>query len=177
MNATQETKVELEATTCGRCGGSGRYSYCQTMNGKYGPHTCFKCRGAGRVFTKRGGVANQLFVESLSIPAIELKPGMKINDGNGWETVIEVRSGDLSRDGGYYKDGVVTPYPLVLVTDRCQFMGFEPSKLYRVAHSAEDKQLKLRLAVEYQACLTKSGTVRKDSQVKAQEIRAKMFNR
>lgn len=45
-------KITYETKTCGRCGGSGRYSYC-TMHG----NTCFSCAGSGRARTKAGAAA------------------------------------------------------------------------------------------------------------------------
>ncbi|VVB52868.1 Uncharacterised protein [uncultured archaeon] len=46
------TKTIFETETCGRCGGSGRHSYCQM----YGD-TCFGCSGSGKRYSKRGQAA------------------------------------------------------------------------------------------------------------------------
>ena len=43
---------ELESKNCGRCGGSGRFSFCQSYGDK-----CFDCGGKGLVLTKRGELA------------------------------------------------------------------------------------------------------------------------
>ncbi len=45
-------KIRYETGTCGRCGGSGEYSYCQ-MHGT----TCFGCNGSGSAPTKAGKAA------------------------------------------------------------------------------------------------------------------------
>lgn len=45
-------KVSFETTECSRCGGCGRYSWCQ----RYGD-TCFKCGGTGRQLSRRGAAA------------------------------------------------------------------------------------------------------------------------
>lgn len=48
-NRSVKMGTSLETETCGRCGGSGRHSYCQ-MHGD----RCFRCGGRGRTLTKRG---------------------------------------------------------------------------------------------------------------------------
>lgn len=45
-------KIRYETETCGRCGGSGEYSYCQTHG-----TTCFGCSGGGDRYSKRGKAA------------------------------------------------------------------------------------------------------------------------
>jgi hypothetical protein len=55
------------STICGRCGGSGSYSYCQM----YGT-TCFGCGGTGKVATR---LTSKLLAEvSAQVAAGELKP-------------------------------------------------------------------------------------------------------
>lgn len=60
----------FESKTCGRCGGSGRYSYCQM----YGD-TCFSCRGAGIVLTKRGAAAYAYYQAMYQVPAGSIMVG------------------------------------------------------------------------------------------------------
>src|ERR1017187_656491 len=52
MANENELDRKLETETCSRCGGCGRYSYCQRFG-----DTCFKCSGVGKVYTKRGQAA------------------------------------------------------------------------------------------------------------------------
>lgn len=78
----------FETKTCGRCGGTGQYSYC-TAHG----HTCFKCGGTGTQYTKRGLLAFQRFEAACSKPAGELVVGDVYFDsvrGGRWHVVTAV---------------------------------------------------------------------------------------
>jgi hypothetical protein len=69
-----KTKLpSFESVTCGRCGGTGNYSYCQM----YGT-TCFKCRGAKVVLTKRGSAASAYERRLLTRTAFELSVGNRV---------------------------------------------------------------------------------------------------
>jgi hypothetical protein len=151
MNNTNTTEVaqRFETVTCGRCGGTGHYSYCQ----RYGT-ICFKCGGRKVVYTKRGAAAAKYLNELLSKPLSEINPGDKIRDlvvspdgiGTTWATVEEITT----------EDGV-----LMLKTNRCHHHGVKPDSIFRVAATKEVKQAALEKAYEYQANLTKAGTQRK----------------
>lgn len=56
------TSIVYDRKPCGRCGGSGHYSYNQ-INGT----TCFGCGGSGRALTKRGLAAKALADSLLEI--------------------------------------------------------------------------------------------------------------
>lgn len=141
----------LETQTCGRCGGSGHYSYCQS----YGT-TCFKCHGSGRVYTKRGAAAHIYNEQLLSKPASELRVGMKIKEmvitmggsigGNRWALIQEIRQNETGT--------------LEIITATCQHSQNPPTEIFRVAASSEEKIAARAKAIEYQNSLTKSGTVR-----------------
>lgn len=60
----------FETETCGRCGGSGNYSYC-SMHGT----RCFGCGGSGIRYTKRGRATKAFFEAKLRVPVSELKVG------------------------------------------------------------------------------------------------------
>lgn len=63
-------KTVFETKACSRCGGSGRYSYCQTHGS-----TCFGCGGSGQTLTKRGKAAS-LFLRSLrTVKGADVKLG------------------------------------------------------------------------------------------------------
>jgi hypothetical protein len=47
-------KIKYEIKTCGRCGGSGRHSYCSVH-----ADVCFGCNGKGHVLTSAGVKASQ----------------------------------------------------------------------------------------------------------------------
>ena len=74
----------FETTTCGRCGGCGRYSYNQ-MDGD----TCYGCRGTGKIYTKRGIKARQWWINQRKIQASEIKAGMWIA-GMGFTKVLVI---------------------------------------------------------------------------------------
>lgn len=183
MTTTEAKTLKFERVTCGRCGGTGRYSYCQTMKGKYGPHTCFKCVGAGEHLTKRGSVASQLLARALSVKASELEPGMKIANpfGKGFVSVLEAKQeneNDWSSRAHTDAGGYIYGFRVVVDLGReGQGSSNGPSdRLIRVAHSAEAKRPKLEMAIEYQECLTKTGRVRKDSVERVAEIVSEMIS-
>lgn len=62
----------LETVTCGRCSGTGSYSWCSAHGS-----TCFKCHGKKVVLTKRGSIANQFikWIRATDTIATELKVG------------------------------------------------------------------------------------------------------
>ena len=147
----------LETKTCGRCGGSGRYSYCQM----YGD-TCFGCNGRKIVYTKRGLAAHQYLEALRSKPASELKAGDTICDGGRWCIVQEIKPYDTAGWSSMV-NGVMQPVTgdfLEVRTNKITFAGWKADKLVRVAQSAEQKQATLKQALAYQATLTKTGKPR-----------------
>ena len=163
-------RLTLETQTCSRCGGSGRYSYCQTMNGRYGPYTCFKCLGAGVVYTKRGAAARELLRVAFSKPAEDLKPGdvVKVSCASGWHTVVRAYQQTAEDNTGHaYADGKPRYY-FCVETKRTSSCGFDPRELYRVAQTAEAKAHAFPLIREYQDLLTKAG---KEPKAKAKAAR------
>lgn len=101
MTTTETTTttpvLKFERETCGRCGGSGSYSYCQ----RYGS-TCFGCAGSGVRLTKRGAAASQWLIARLQVRAEDAKVGQRLLDsvvtvngvGNVWRTVESVEVGE-----------------------------------------------------------------------------------
>lgn len=170
--ATQPPKtLGFEKTTCTRCGGSGRYSYCQTMKGPHGPWSCFKCGGYGEYRTKAGQAAYELFVRALSKPARELVPGdfVKARGSRGSHEVKFVKWDTEEDNFGYslLKDGSKRFYFRV-VTTACTHGILDDGELWRVAASGERKAKVHALCHEYESLLTKSG---KESKHKAKAER------
>jgi hypothetical protein len=156
----------FESETCGRCGGSGHYSYCQM----YGT-TCFKCCGKKETLTKRGAAAQAYFTQLCSKRADEIVAGDKILDRgfaagsyvqpSAWCTVAVVRPGEVGRDGGSVQpDGSVVPAALVIETNKGTFHG-STDTMYRVAQGKDEKASKVQQALAYQASLTPGGDLRK----------------
>lgn len=147
----------LETEVCGRCGGTGNYSYC-TMYGT----TCFKCQGRKRVYTKRGAKALAYLTALRSKPASEIKVGDVILCDSTFSkskfstvTKIEIEPcGEQTR---------------VNFTTGIMGLGVFSDTPIRVAQTQEQKEQTLKLALEYQDTLTKTGTVRKTSTTKGSQ--------
>lgn len=166
----------FESKPCGRCGGSGKYSYCSM----YGS-TCFGCGGKGAKLTKRGAAAQAVFTASISKPAgdveigerilvegvpgfmaafwfevREIAPDVHLSRSNGeteWTEHPAVKFGGVKRRTGRgpWDEGNVEPTGY----------GTGAASIVRVAQSAEERQAKIDAALAYQATLTASGTPRK----------------
>lgn len=153
----------FETKTCGRCGGSGHYSF----NLMYGT-MCFGCKGSGIVFTKRGAEARRFYDESLTVAASDLQIGMGIKEGAGWKNfaLIEAIHHGTDRELGEkfqtsYFMGPSGEREMILVdTGRCK-AKFYPTDRVRVMHTDAEKKAKIRVALEYQATLNANGTVSK----------------
>lgn len=157
MTTYQQTDANgFETQTCTRCGGSGHHSYCQM----YGT-TCFKCHGAGKVYTKRGRAAVEHWTRLMSKQAGELQPGDKIRERGirGWCTVQAVGYGVIGCSTVDQETGEQRPI-FGIKTDRVG-LGTPEDTLVRVAQTAEQKRAKLEQALAYQATLTKQGKPRK----------------
>jgi uncharacterized protein (DUF983 family) len=66
----ETNKTGFEIAACGRCGGSGRYSF-NLMHGD----RCYGCGGSGKVYTKRGAQAKKYLAELRAVPVAALVPG------------------------------------------------------------------------------------------------------
>lgn len=149
MNTEHNTQATIETETCTRCGGSGRYSYCQM----YGDR-CFKCHGAGKVYTKRGAATVAFLTAMRSKPARDVRVGDLIRVENffagrtSFERVTEVYADKYNAN------------TLCIVTKGMN-NGVSPDTMMRMGFTAEEKAEQMKLALAYQATLTKAGTVRK----------------
>lgn len=92
----------FETRDCGRCGGSGHYSY-NTMDGT----RCYGCRGSGKVLTPKAKKAKKIYDAErdaiLVMPASAVTEGMVLwSDGvpgftaSRWRRVLSVRPDDLN---------------------------------------------------------------------------------
>lgn len=64
------SKITWDNETCGRCGGSGRYSF-NLMHGS----TCYGCGGVGKTLTALGKRQRAHWRDSLTVPARDVQPG------------------------------------------------------------------------------------------------------
>lgn len=147
----------FEVETCGRCGGSGQYSYC-TMHGT----KCFKCGGRGRAFNKRGTEAHRYYSAMFEVPVETIAAGDWVKlTGYSKTKVLEVKE-SIQRGSS---NGVPYEAPCFVLTvnttsgllHSCHLKGCTVKKLASESVLAE----RLVLAMEYQATLTKAGKVRK----------------
>lgn len=107
------TKIAFDTKTCGRCGGSGRYSYCAM----YGT-TCFQCAGSGKVYTapakKAIAAVNAFKLETFGKNTEDIKIGDRIKAVGvikGYGKVVDIRI-----DGSYATstvNGVPTRYDYI----------------------------------------------------------------
>lgn len=115
MALSDPSQSLFEAQWCGRCGGTGHYSYCQM----YGT-TCFGCNGQRIVLTKRGQAAAQYYREMFEIPLSEVKVGDVVRPSGmksfvvkevkqvGWHVQMEPKDGKGSYGRSSYEDFELT---------------------------------------------------------------------
>lgn len=147
-----KNKPTFEFETCGRCAGSGHYSYCQM----YGT-TCFGCGGRGYKLTKRGQAAQNLFTRLASKRTDELTLGESVwydspFGGTGWSVVESIH---VELAPGYANDRYTH-----IGTKRCGFA--QPAETtMRVRQSSEQRAAILDVCIAYERSLNKKGEVSK----------------
>ena len=139
-------KEILETETCGRCGGCGHYSYCQSHGTR-----CFGCGGTGTKLTKRGAKAKAYWNWLLTTSGSYAQEGDRIFrsgspfGGNGWMTIESIsETGDITATT---KGGTKTCLRNWTGELRFSDRGMTTAMLKATA--------------AYQASLTKAGTLRK----------------
>lgn len=97
-------KLTYETKTCGRCGGSGSYSYCSM----YGS-TCFQCAGRKTVLSKAGVAAaakvKEFIAANFSKSADEIVAGDRVVVSGYTKPLVALTSATLS---GSYSIGTTT---------------------------------------------------------------------
>lgn len=71
----EELTVRVQTDACSRCGGSGRYSWCQM----YGDR-CFGCNGSGQKATKLGAAASEALNEWRDTVGAKLPRELTVGD-------------------------------------------------------------------------------------------------
>lgn len=146
----QTDKLGFETKPCSRCGGSGRYSWCQMWG-----DTCFKCSGKGITYTARGSEAIKFFRESRKVLYTDLKIGDRCywEDGifhkSAWTNITEIQRGD---------DG------LTVTANEYQSIHLSSSCMHLTITRDDGPDLyaeRLAAALAYQDTLTKTGKPRK----------------
>ena len=159
--------TRFETEPCGRCGGTGTYSYCPMWG-----TTCFDCGvrpgtpGTGRRLTKRGAAALAYYRSLLPTKlARDVAPGDKLRSrGFGVVTVTEIRPATGS--ASWTVDGVkhvldASTGALDLVTDKVLLGTMAPDKAVDVLPTVAERDAALAAALAFEKTLTKLGKPRK----------------
>lgn len=104
----------FESRQCGRCGGSGHYSF-NMIHGTM----CYGCGGCGKQLTKLGKRQREAWLAELETPIEEIEIGHRIYLSGRWATVEEIRPGTVE-DGRYKSMGMTewATYRWVITTKR-----------------------------------------------------------
>lgn len=146
-------KLLFENVTCGRCGGSGSYSY-NMMHGS----VCYGCNGAGVKLTKRGRAAQNFLNALRNIPVENFKVGdLILYEGLSsakFSKISEVVSGP----GSMFGYGENAEFPCVkIVCGEGSLVAFAGKSVARKGFSGAEKEAQKALALEFQASLNKAG--------------------
>ena len=138
----------FESEVCGRCGGTGQYSYNQIDGTK-----CYGCGGSGLALTKRGRAAQQVYRDSLNIAAGDIMVGQRIKDPHTGIsfTVAEIKlyRWGCSVDGVMFTSLAGNQY------------GYSNASIVLLSPGPEERDRRKAEALKYQASLTKAGKPRK----------------
>lgn len=150
----------FETSTCGRCGGTGNYSW-NTMHGS----TCYGCLGAGVQLTRRGHAALAYFESLLARPVDQIKPGMLVfwddlQRAKRWRTVLSVGPAP-----SYHPND---DRPMVEITVKAGSQRFLPGHQLKVVDSMEQRDELLAKALAYQATLDERGKPAKRAKATAE---------
>lgn len=169
MDAINPLLQAVETAVCGRCGGSGRYSWCQMYKDR-----CFKCGGKGKVYTARGLVTHNHLVALRSKRADQLAAGDVIraevefnpNSGCGklkFVTLLSVRFERREEQGYTLSVSGEKVYREPCIVLECAELRWHvgADTMIRVALTAEQKTATLKAALDFQNTLTKKGKARK----------------
>lgn len=145
----------FENETCGRCAGTGKFSYNQIDGDR-----CYGCQGAGVRLTKRGAAAKAFYVESQQTPVAELKPGMFVWDDTFGKAAKFLPLLAIEQSGSYQQRAEGRCHYVNVKTSRCGYLVFPDSKV-RAVRDEEHRQQLIQAALAFQSTLTKTGKPRK----------------
>lgn len=159
-------KALFETETCSRCHGTGKHSFCEVYR-----DTCFKCRGAKTVLTKRGYAAQQFYINSCTVPVAQVKVGDVIkvtsmtHGGGSFSYRAYVVEISVQKDAmTSITNGVKTVYDMIVLrTEHPKYgsSGIGMANIGTVRVYRQDDSERVAAALAYQETLTKAGTVRK----------------
>lgn len=148
--------------SCGRCGGSGRYSF-NLMHGS----VCYGCGGKGQVLTKKGRAAQNFLDDLRSRKAGEMKVGDIIlyegfscgsySQSSKWEAITEIITAPSGQDFGISPG--TGPHVKIITTGSS--LTCPADTIVRKGFTGEEKDAQRKAALEFQATLTLEGKVKK----------------
>ena len=155
------TSTVFETEACGRCGGTGTYSYCE----RWGT-TCFDCGtkpgvpGSGRRLTKRGFAARAHYLSLLPTRAARaLKVGDRLADrgGLGKLTVTEIRPAtgwSKWTVGGVEHRLDASTGAVDVVTDKDLYGCVPPDRMFDLLPTVAEGDAARAAALAFEATLT-----------------------
>lgn len=155
-----EKRPAFEHDLCGRCGGSGRYSYNQIDGDR-----CYGCGGSGWKLTKRGSAAQSFYRDNLMVPAATLKVGDLIRCCTVAGSFISEKTLPIIEIRASLRDGVMVPYDDPGIVIVCSGFTYHcaPDTLIRKGLTVADRREAIAKALAFQATLTKEGKPRKST--------------
>ncbi|MCA0944518.1 hypothetical protein LCM08_06315 [Salipiger pacificus] len=151
--------TNYEKEVCGRCGGTGKYSWCEAHR-----DTCFGCAGTGERLTKRGQAAKAFADDLLSITIAEFaalgegRTGRTCVGAAGQWATIDQAVRDERPLHARINGGEATPLWNYTVSRKGKALVSLPGSR-RVRLTPTEEQIDQINA--YQATLTKAGKPRK----------------
>lgn len=151
----QDQANSFETEPCGRCGGSGRYSYNQ-MHGD----RCYGCGGTGIRLSKRGAAAKAYYHGLITKKLSDIKIGDQIltfiglSAGRYWQIVTAIEQDELNK--GQNRVNV----HLKRKGETQVYGMFNDSEVLSVSGKEEQEKAR-QAAFDYQSTLTKAGKPRK----------------
>lgn len=148
-------KSIFESKTCGRCGGTGHYSYNQVSG-----TTCFGCNGKGFKLTPRGSAALNWLLDQRRVRALDVKPGDLVYHSG---SRFRVTAAGWDQTGSRWLDkatGEWRPY-YTLSSANCAYCLCTGEEQVVVIPSAHVHKQQIAAALEYQNSLSKNGKPRK----------------
>lgn len=141
--------TSFETVVCGRCGGSGHYSF-NMIDGT----RCYGCGGGGKKYTKRGRAAHDFYESLMMVPVTSLKVGDSIQGFTKFHKIVSIHIGNAKEHGCYAGDGNYEQAK-IMADGYTTYLGTDDK--VRKAFSREEKQVFFARALEYQDSLTKAG--------------------
>lgn len=156
-------KTAFETETCGRCGGSGNYSF-NLMNGT----RCFGCRGSGLKLTKRGVAARAFFTRLLEKPLSIVEPGHRVLTSVGlgpqrWHTVVSIGPSAIEFNGKADR----LELKIRRGGETHSIAGYGRDTIVQSVRDEAERLAAVERALAYQATLTKAGKPAKTKEIAA----------